>query len=48
MIVERGSVHSVNFSAIQASCPTGESVSAYDTVCGRVECSTMYPGRWAM
>jgi hypothetical protein len=35
------SVHSANFSTIHASCPTGESVSAYDTVCGRVACSFM-------
>ncbi|MGX7670146.1 hypothetical protein [Plantactinospora sp. DSM 117369] len=30
------SVHSWNFSTIQPSCPTGESVSAYARVCGRV------------
>src|SRR5689334_21349060 len=30
------SVQSVNFSPIQASCPTGESVSEYASVDGRV------------
>jgi hypothetical protein len=39
-MTEAGSVHSMNFSAIQASCPTGESVSAYEIVRGRVACST--------
>ena len=36
LTTDAGSVHSVNFSAIHASCPTGESFSAYDTVCGRL------------
>ena len=32
------SVHAQNFSMIQASCPAGESVSPYPSVCGRVDC----------
>ena len=34
-----GLTHSWNFSTIQASWPTGESVSAYASVCGRVDWS---------
>jgi hypothetical protein len=37
-----GSVHSWNFSTIHASCPTGESVSAYAMVWGFVPCRIAY------
>jgi len=37
-----GSVHSWNFSTIQASSPAGESVSACAMVCGRVPWICMY------